>query len=199
VFDWAVKGKDVDMQKGHVNAVDQMLDLIDNKTKVLKRPFKFLDIGCGNGWVVRKVSKFKNCILAEGIDGAPEMIKKARTDDPENMYYLQNIEGWIPDKKYDIIFSMEVFYYFKEPEKIIFNLSKYIKKGGLLIIGVDHYKENTESLNWNKEYNISTNTFNIQSWKDFLIKADLDNIFSMQYGAKENWEGTLIVLGNKKT
>jgi 2-polyprenyl-3-methyl-5-hydroxy-6-metoxy-1,4-benzoquinol methylase len=56
--DWAVKGKDVDMQKGHVNAVDQMLDLIDNKTKVLKRPFKFLDIGCGNGWVVRKVSKF---------------------------------------------------------------------------------------------------------------------------------------------
>ena len=38
-----------------------------------------------------------------------------------------------------------------------------------------------------------------QSWKDFFIKAGLDNIISMQYGAKEKWEGTLIVLGNKKT
>jgi len=197
--DWAAKGKDVKMQEGHVDAVNKMLDLIDNKTKVFKQSFKFLDIGCGNGWVVRKISKFKHCLLAEGIDGAPEMIKKAKADDSENTYYLQNIEDWTPNKKYDIIFSMEVFYYFKDPEKIILNLSKYIKKDGLLIIGIDHYKENLESLNWDKEYNILTNTFDIQNWKDFFIKAKLDNIFSIQYGAKEKWEGTLIVLGNKKT
>ena len=67
------------------------------------------------------------------------MIKKAKADDPRNTYYLQNIEGWVPDKKYDIIFSMEVFYYFKDPGEIISNLSKYIKKDGLLIIGIDHY------------------------------------------------------------
>ena len=31
-----------------------------------------------------------------------------------------------------------------------------------MIIGIDHYLENSPSLNWDKEYNISTNTFKIE-------------------------------------
>ena len=115
------------------------------------------------------------------------------------MIYLQNIEQWIPRQKYDIIFSMETFYYFKEPGKIINNLKNYIKKNGILIIGIDHYMENIPSLNWEEEYNISTNTFKIEEWKDFFINANLDDIVISQYGQEEEWQGTLILLGNKKT
>ena len=194
-----MKDKDIAMQRGHINAVNQMFDLIKNKSEVFNKSFQFLDIGCGNGWVVRKISKFQNCKLAEGVDGASEMIKKARLKDNKNNYYLQNIEQWIPRQKYDIIFSMETFYYFKEPGKIIDNLKNYIKKNGILIIGIDHYKENIPTLNWDKEYNISTNTFSIKEWKNFLIEADLNNVDVSQYGKKEQWQGTLILLGNKKT
>ena len=37
----------------------------------------FLDIGCGNGWLVNKVSKLKNCSKSVGVDGAKKMIEKA--------------------------------------------------------------------------------------------------------------------------
>ena len=196
---WAIKNKDKAMQEGHIDAVNEMFNLIRAKTKIFNKPFKFLDIGCGNGWVVKKISESKNCILAEGIDGASEMIKKARIQDKKGIYYLENIEHWTPNKKYDIIFSMEAFYYFKDPRGIIKNLNHHLNKNGILIIGIDHYKENTPSLNWEEEYNISTNTFSIQEWKDFFIDANLNNIITFQYGQKEEWKGTLILLGNKKT
>ena len=196
---WAIGNRDIAMQQGHISAVDEMFNLIDKKTALFSKPFHFLDIGCGNGWVVRKVSKLKNCKLAEGVDGASEMIKKARLNDKKNNYYIADIENWNPVKKYDIIFSMETFYYFKNPKKIINNLQKYINKDGIIIIGIDHYRENIPSLNWDKEYNISTNTFTINQWKNFLINSNLDNIIMCQYGSKKEWKGTLILLGNKKT
>ena len=195
---WAIKNKDVAMQKGHIDAVDEMFNLINKKTNLFNKPFHFLDIGCGNGWVVRKASKLKNCKLAEGVDGAPEMIKKAILNDKKNNYYIADIENWNPIKKYDIIFSMETFYYFKNPKQIINNLKEYINKDGILIIGIDHYAENIPSLNWDEEYNISTNTFTINQWENFLIDSDLDNIIMCQYGPKKEWKGTLILLGNKK-
>ena len=196
---WAVNDKDIAMQKGHLKAVNYMLELISKKTDILNRPFSFLDVGCGNGWVVREISKFKNCTLAEGVDGAPEMINKAKYQDGENNYYVEDIEKWVPTKTYDIIFSMEVFYYFKQPEKIINNLVQYLNDNGTLIIGIDHYAENIPSLNWDKEYNISTNTFSIDEWKTFLINTNLKDILTVQYGAVKDWQGTLILLGNIKT
>ena len=197
--DWAIKDKDLDMQAGHLKPVDYMLDLIYKETDILNKKFSFLDVGCGNGWVVRKISELKNCILAEGVDGAPEMINKAKGHDAQNHYYLEDIEHWNPDKKYDIIFSMEVFYYFKDPKKIINNLVHYLNEDGILIIGIDHYLENTPSLNWDKEYNISTNTLSIKDWKSFFVDGGLNNLTEFQYGASKDWEGTLILLGNKKT
>jgi len=115
--DWAIKDKDIGMQKGHIESVNKMFELIKDQTKIFDKPFKFLDIGCGNGWVVRKASKLKNCKLSEGVDGAIEMIKKARRKDKKNNYHFEDIEEWIPNKKYNIIFSMETFYYFKSLKK----------------------------------------------------------------------------------
>ena len=195
---WAIKNKDLDMQEGHEKPVDYMFKLISNKTNIFNKNFSFLDVGCGNGWVVRKISKLKNCILAEGIDGAPEMIIKAKKNDLKNNYYLRDIEEWTPNKKYDLIFSMEVFYYFKNPQKIINQLIDSLNKDGVLIIGIDHYAENIPSLNWDKEYNISTNTMSIKDWETMFINAGLNNVINDQYGSNNEWQGTLILLGDKK-
>tara|TARA_Y100001970_G_C13960632_1_gene712960 strand:- start:117 stop:737 length:621 start_codon:yes stop_codon:yes gene_type:complete len=197
--DWALENKDLNMQKGHESSVNRMFDLIDSKTDVLNKTFSFLDIGCGNGWVVQKASMFENCNLSEGVDGSVEMIKKARKKDSKNNYYIADIESWSPNKKYDIIFSMETFYYFKDPQKIICNLKNYINVGGILIIGVDHYKENTPSLSWEKDYSIKTKTLSIQEWKDCFSNSFLEDLKVVRHGHKEDWLGTLILLGNKKT
>ena len=64
-----------------------MLELIPSNK--LSSDFSFIDIGCGNGWVVQKMNSNMNCIKSVGIDGAENMIKKA---DPNSEYSQYDIE-----------------------------------------------------------------------------------------------------------
>ena len=72
---WAKLGKDEGMVVNHKHSVDYMLSLIPHE--ILCNPFSFLDVGCGNGWVVRKMSTLNQCTHTIGIDGAKSMIQKA--------------------------------------------------------------------------------------------------------------------------
>ena len=48
--DWALRDRDMGMEKNHMPAVKSMLSLfIDKQSK----KFSFIDVGCGNGYVVR--------------------------------------------------------------------------------------------------------------------------------------------------
>ena len=84
--------------------------------------YSIMDVGCGNGWVVRKFQKHQLCKEAHGLDGAHNMIKKAREIDSHGTYFNENIEIWNPIQKYDIIFSMETKYdYQKRKSESLFN------------------------------------------------------------------------------
>ena len=50
--EWAQQGKDIGMQQGHASAVEDMINFAIKERKSLERNFSFLDLGCGNGWVV---------------------------------------------------------------------------------------------------------------------------------------------------
>jgi SAM-dependent methyltransferase len=196
---WAINNKDIDMQKGHAPAVAKMISIINSTTNIMKNNFKFLDLGCGNGWVVRKISKNKFCKLAIGVDGAKTMIKKARElSSKKEKFIYADIETLPIEDKFDIVFSMETFYYFKNPATIINNIyNNLLNPYGFFIIGIDHYLENKQSLNWDKEYNLSTNTLSCNEWKNFFIKSNFSNIKSNLFGEKDNWNGTLIISGQK--
>ena len=71
--DWADRGRAEEMEKGHGTTVNKFLDSL-----TFEKMFGFLDIGCGNGWVVRKISKNTNCKKAIGIDKSKKMIKIAK-------------------------------------------------------------------------------------------------------------------------
>ena len=74
LFDvWANTGRSEEMEKGHGTTVNQFLVKLS-----LKENFRFLDIGCGNGWVVRKMSEKSSCIKTIGIDKSKMMIKKCK-------------------------------------------------------------------------------------------------------------------------
>ena len=79
--DWAHRGKDEGMERGHGPAVREMLDLALGRVLSERDSFSFADLGCGNGWVVRLASQHDNCTKADGFDGAEHMIVKAKTID----------------------------------------------------------------------------------------------------------------------
>ena len=168
IFDtWACKDKDKGMEKGHAPSVNAMLDIVSNRTNILNDNFNFLDLGCGNGWVVKKFSNNNLCNLAAGVDGSKNMIKKAKNKDSKGTYYQSNIESWNSDNQFDIVFSMETFYYLKNIDKVLDKInSKYLTHNGFLIFGIDHYSENKPSLSWEKEIGIQTHTLSIEDWID---------------------------------
>ena len=103
LFDvWANTGRSEEMEKGHGTTVNQFLDKLS-----LKENFRFLDIGCGNGWVVRKMSEKPSCIKAIGIDKSKMMTKNAKSkiSSKKENYFVTELESWDTKEKFDIIFS----------------------------------------------------------------------------------------------
>ena len=72
------------MERGHAASVQEMLQL----GKIpRKSPYTAVDVGCGNGWVCRKIATDPMCQIVEGVDGSATMIEKAKETDPNGSYY----------------------------------------------------------------------------------------------------------------
>lgn len=192
---WVVNGKDEGMEKGHSQSVKNMLDY---SIKELKE-YSFIDAGCGNGWVVRKVGCDPKCKKAIGVDGSLNMIEKAKKLDGDGQYYCKDLMNWSPDKKVDLVHSMEVFYYFESPDMLIKHIhDNWIVKGGRLIMGIDYYKENKPSHSWQEDCGINImKMFPKESWITFFKKAGFNKIESWFNGGDGEWNGTLIISGIK--
>ena len=193
--EWAVKGKDKGMEKSHALPVDVMLDFILPK----KNKFTFLDLGCGNGWVVRKVAKNPLCSRAVGIDGAEKMISNAKSLSKDSTeYILADIDTFQSVEKYDIIHSMEVLYYLDNPKEVIKKISKdWLKDNGRLIIGIDHYYENLDSHSWQGKVGTRMLLLKEEEWLEMFKEAGFKQIESWRANKNLEWEGTLVITGKK--
>jgi ubiquinone/menaquinone biosynthesis C-methylase UbiE len=88
---WAQNGRAELMEIEHGDNVSKFLQKIS-----LNNPFTFLDVGCGNGWVVRKIAKENNCKKAIGIDISKKMIiqaKKKQDNNKEELFHT-DVESW---------------------------------------------------------------------------------------------------------
>ena len=54
------------MERGHAPAVGEMLAFGLTRTAELGRSFRAIDVGCGNGWVVRQLAAMPFCSTPKG-------------------------------------------------------------------------------------------------------------------------------------
>ena len=194
--EWADVGRDEGMERGHSASVEVMLkELLEG----WNRPFRAMDIGCGNGWVVRRLSAHALCSHASGVDGAPSMIAKARTIDPDGDYIEAMLPEWTPGAPYDLVHTMECLYYLEDPLGFLQTLhDEWMLPGGRLVIGVEHYTENPASHDWGPSLNVHMALLSMDDWTSGLKEAGFTDITAMQVGAKEDWAGTLVLTANRR-
>ncbi len=66
------------------------------KAIVDRKPRRLLDVGCGEGWLIRRVREALDC-QAVGIDGAASLIEDARKADPDGDYRVVPYDALIAD------------------------------------------------------------------------------------------------------
>ena len=94
--------------------------------------FKFWKV---NSWkLVILLSPSSSRFKGIGIDGAINMIENAKKIDPNGNYLCTNLEPWESSEKFDLIISMEVIYYLKNPQKFVGYKKKSNKLSSLLFI-----------------------------------------------------------------
>lgn len=165
---WARSGKDRGMEEGHRFAVLKAIEKID-----LPATFTFLDIGCGNGWLVRYLASIRNYDMGVGIDISGEMIEKSKqqTRLPRIRYVHTDLLSWVTDYKFNFIVSMETFYYVNPMERLFRKTGEIMMHGGILVVGTDYYTENPGSAGWGQELGLNLDRRSAPEWKKLFEKA----------------------------
>ena len=199
--DWAINGKAESMEKGHGINVLKFLKKIS-----FDKPFSFLDVGCGNGWVIRYVSDMPTCKKAIGIDKSKKMIIQAnkKTNNKKESFAYTDVESWKYTGKFDFIFAMESIYYADSMEKAIEKIYKLLKPGGKFFCGTDFYTENKATIKWASIMKIQMHLHSKKEWKEFFKNAGFITETKQIKDLKSNekWKkefGTLFIIGTKPT
>lgn len=197
--EWAQNGRADLMEIEHGKNVLKFL-----KTISWDKPFTFLDVGCGNGWVVRYVIKEKNCKKATGIDKSKKMIaqSKKKIISKKEAYIHTDIESMSYKGKFDFIFSMEALYYSDSIEIALEKIYELLKPGGQFFCGTDFYTDNKATSRWANIMKIQMHLHSKKEWKGFFQKTGF-NVKTKQIKDlknKKKWKreyGTLFIIGTK--
>jgi len=196
---WAKNGRAELMEKEHGKNVSQFLSKI-----TFDKPFSFLDVGCGNGWVVRRIAQNKNCKKAIGIDKSKKMVQIALNNKLSNKedYFVEDIENWGYKAKFDIIFSMESLYYAESIENALKKIFSLLKPNGEFYCGTDFYSDNKATSNWPNMVKLKMHLLSKKEWRDLFSNAGFKTQTKQikDKTSRKKWKrehGTLFIIGKK--
>ncbi|MCE2504960.1 MAG: class I SAM-dependent methyltransferase [Nitrosopumilaceae archaeon] len=197
--EWAQNGRAELMEVEHGKNVSKFLESIS-----FDESFSFLDVGCGNGWVIRKIGKEKNCKKAIGIDKSKKMIiqAKKKTDSKKEEFIHTDIESWKYKGKFDYIFSMEALYYSDSIENALKKIYKLLNSGGQFFCGTDFYTDNKATARWADIMKIQMHLHSKREWKKFFQNAgfQVKTKHIKDLKSRKKWKrefGTLFIIGTK--
>jgi 2-polyprenyl-3-methyl-5-hydroxy-6-metoxy-1,4-benzoquinol methylase len=101
------------------------------------QPARFLDVGCGEGWLVRRVVQAIGC-EAVGVDGTAQLVQDARRADPQNRYevitYRRLMDGAADlGAAFDVIAFNYALFDEQTPE-LLTAVQRYLSSDGVIII-----------------------------------------------------------------
>ncbi len=90
-----------------------------------------LDLGCGTGYLTRKIRELTEGKVV-GVDPSEGMIRKAveRSRGLDIVYEVKSAEDMNYAESFDVIFCNSVFQWFKDPEKAVRNCYRALRKNG---------------------------------------------------------------------
>ena len=195
VFDqWALAGRAEGMERGHGPYAQRGFGLLD----LSKRPMRYLDVGCGNGYTVRWAAELlgEGEGLALGLDGSAEMVARAASLSeglPASFVHAPFPDHGQPEllqaSSFDGIFSMEVFYYLPDLPAGLAEVARLLRPGGRFVCVVDFYAENVASHGWPDDLGVPMTLWSKADWRSAFEAAGLAVVHQEQLRAAPGSDG----------
>lgn len=104
---------------------------------------ELLDVGCGDGELLRFVHAYIPTWKKYGVDITPKTISLANQDSPNMNFQVGNIyELLLPEQQFDVVFCGETLEHLDNPEEAIKELFRVCKPGGYVIISTPNEHAN---------------------------------------------------------
>lgn len=137
---------------------------------------QILEIGFGNGFFFDKLLSANNHINVTGIDFSKTMVHQASV---KNNYWVDNnrlqiVQGDssympFPENVFDIVYCINVAYFWKPALPHLNEITRVLKKGGSLFI-ITRTKESMNKMPFTKH---GFTSYEEKEWKEFAIKSGL--------------------------
>lgn len=200
--DWAADYHADGMETHHAAAVVQALESLSESDG------DFLEIGFGNGYAIASVACGAFAAgQCHGIDLVPEMVSRAR----QRVAGLSNVSlecadfmEWEPPdgRRFELIFSMEVFYYFNDMQLAIERAVRMLAPGGRLMVLVNHFAEHRASHDWSAQLSTPMTLWSAADFRRGFSDSGLQDVeqsfLDVASAEAEGSPGTLATRGRRR-
>ena len=121
---------------------DEKYVLTDKTVEIIepKKAYSILDIGCGEGYVIRKICRqVKRCVALDPDQKMLEILRKHVKSNSKVVLVNKKLEDFETTEKFDVTLSSHTLSFFKDKRQAISEMLDRTKKGGKLILVLHCY------------------------------------------------------------
>lgn len=167
---WAEAGRGEGMERDHLPITSPVLEKMG-----LAATDNLLDVGCGTGWLSRRLAAMVPEGRVVGMDISDEMIRVARrtSQEFENVLFVTGEVGEIPweGNFFSHAISVESAYYWPEPTAGIKEIFRVLRPGGRAWMLINYYKDNLDCHQWDELLAVKTHLLPAEEWSGMFREA----------------------------
>jgi SAM-dependent methyltransferase len=172
---WAEAGRGEGMEQDHLPITLPMLEKMR-----LAPTDNVLDVGCGTGWLARRLAKLVPEGRVVGMDISDEMIRHARRSsaDFDNLIFVAGEVAQIPWQPHFFThaISVESSYYWPDPAAGLKDIFRVLQEGGSAWVLINYFRDNPHCHQWGNLLTVPTHLLFSDEWAEQFRAAGFRNV-----------------------